>query len=292
MTSPYGAYAEPGEPRVAARASVADDALVLPVSITAGIGNGGPRFGQDVWDLSGFVPRTTRLTRVDFKTLADPLQCRTAKEFLYSRIDRAVATNQVSASCRPMKMTASYNELAKVRRVLGDLERAGAARLAEVERQHLEEVLARWKLHPSGAAGLVSVVKHLFAHGPFLTDRLAVVPWPGRNANLVAGRTVPAENATLRIPEQVMAPFLRAAVFYVETASADLLAARREIAALEAARAGRRLGRGAARAALERFVEDRRASGRGIPALAPQVRQKRPEAKLAGGGSCRRPTSS
>ena len=283
MTWPQAVHAEAHEHPGAAGANVDGDTLVLPAAITAASGDSGPRFGEDVWDVARFVPRTTRLTRVDFTTLADPSHRRTAREYLYSRINRAVPINQLSASARPMKITALCHEFTKLRTVLADLEKVGAARLAEARREHLEQVLVAWRRHPDGAAGLVGVVKHLGAHGPFLTDALSVVPWPGRPANLVAGRRVPVENATLRIPEEVMAPFLRAAVFYVETASADLLAAREEIAALERARAGRRLAPSEARMALESFIEARRGSGRGIPALPLQARHKRREARLAEG---------
>ena len=53
------------------------------------------------------------------------------------------------------------------------------------------------------------------AHGPFLTDKLTFMPWLGRTANQVAGRISPQENTTPRIPEDVIAPLLKAAVFYV-----------------------------------------------------------------------------
>ena len=53
------------------------------------------------------------------------------------------------------------------------------------------------------------------------------------------------ENTTPRIPEDVIAPLLKAAVFYVRTAAGDLLAAQAELAGLHAAIAGMpRLPRG------------------------------------------------
>ena len=51
----------------------------------------------------------------------------------------------------------------------------------------------------------------------------------------MAGRRPPAENTTPRIPEHLTAPLITAAVFYVETAAADLLAAGAEIARLRTA---------------------------------------------------------
>ena len=253
---------------------------MLPAAITAG---GGPRFGDDVWDVRGFVPRTTRMARVDFTCLADAGQRRTAREYLYSRLQRGIPANQLSGTARPMKLTGLYAEFWEIRTILTDLASAGAPRLADVTAGQLQEVLAAWKRHPDTAAGLVGVVKHLAAHGEFLTDRLAITPWPGRPASLVAGRRRPAENTTPRIPEHLTAPLITAAVFYVETAAADLLAAGAEIARLEQARAGRRLAPAAARTRLEAFIQTRRDAGRGIPALPRQALHKAPGALISDG---------
>jgi len=255
-------------PRVSVTsACVADDAHVLPGAITAGHSDRGPRFGDDVWDVRGFVPRTTCATRIDFVTLDDLAGRRTAKEYLYSRIHRGIPANQCSGTARPMKITRLVGEFNEVRIILAGLSRAGAPRLAEVTREHLDEVLATWKHSPDAAARLVGVVKHIAAHGEFLTDRLGITPWPGRPANLVAGRVYSGENATPRIPEDITAPLLQAALFYVETASADLIAARAELTALKAARAAHHHGPGGTRTALENFVERRRGAGRGLPAI-------------------------
>lgn len=252
-------------------ATVEAGSRVLPGHITAGHAQAGPRFGDDVWDVRPFVPRTTRTARVDFTTLTGPGQVRTAKEYLYSRIHRGIPANYLGAASRPMKITNLYGEFGEVRTILRDLAAAGAPRLADVTSEHLQAVLAGWRHCPDTAAGLVGVIKHIAAHGPFLTDRLIIIPWPGRGANMVAGRVSAQENTTLRIPEHITAPLIKAAVFYVETAAGDLLAARAEISALAAASAGIRLGKGQARGRLEAFIAARRGAGRGIPALPRQT---------------------
>ena len=258
-------------------------AFVLPVSLTAGRDGRGPRFGDEVWDVRPFVPRTTVLTRADFATITDHRQRRTAREYLYSRINRAIAANQMSGTARPLKITSLYGEFREIRRILADLAAAGAATLAEVTRDHLETVLAVWKRHPATGAGLVGVVKHLAAHGAFLTDRLAITPWPGRGADQVAGRIRSQENTTPRIPENVTAPLIKAAVFYVETAAGDVLAARAELARLRTATQNIRHPPGTVTSQLEAFIDGRRASGRGIPALPVQTRCKRPDAVVVDG---------
>jgi hypothetical protein len=79
-------------------------------------------------------------------------------------------------------------------------------------------------------------------------DRVTIHPWPGRTSAAVTGRTRSAENATDRIPEHITGPLIKAAAFYVQTASGDILAARGEITTLQANRQHRRLGRGDAEA--------------------------------------------
>ena len=260
------AAAVPAAGAPAPECSVAPDTLVLPARITGGRRGDSPRFADDVWDVTAFVPWTTEGSRIDFTTIADPGQRRTAKEFLHSRINRAVPVGGTTA--KPMKITNLLAEFREVRAILADLAAAGALRLADVTPALLAGVLSRWRTTSAvAAAGKAGVVRHMAAHGPFLTDRLTFMPWLGRTANQVAGRIPPEENTTPRIPEDVIAPLLTAAVFYVQTAAGDLLAARAELAGLHAAAAGiGRLTSGQARARLESFVQARSQESRGIPA--------------------------
>jgi len=276
MTAAAAAGAFPAAGPPALECSVAPDALVLPARITDGRRGDGPRFADGVWDVTAFVPWTTRGSRIDFTTIADPGQRRTAKEFLHSRINRAVPAAGTTA--RPMKITNLLGEFHEVRAILADFAAAGAPRLADVTPALLAGVLSRWRTTSVvAAAGKAGVVRHMAAHGPFLTDKLTFIPWLGRTANQVAGRVSPQENITPRIPEDVLAPLLKAAVFYVQTAAGDLLAAGAELAGLRAATDGMaRLTSGQARARLENFVRARSREGRGIPAQrgsSPEARQ-------------------
>jgi hypothetical protein len=261
MTAPHATTAAV----VTRPAIVSADSAVLPDHITAGHNDSGPRFGDNVWDVRPFVPRTAATTRVDFTTLTDPDHVRTAKEYLYSRIRRGIPTNKLAGAARPMKITGMANEFQEIRIILRDLTTVGAPRLAEVTREHLETVLARWRRCPDTAAGLVGVVKHIAAHGQFLTDRMSIAAWPSRGANLLAARRPPRENTTLGIPEQITAPLVTAAVFYIETAVGDLLAAQAEIAALQAAVADVHLDPGQAKDRVKAFIQARHSAGRGIP---------------------------
>jgi len=278
---PTAALASDGDPEAAAAGAVDDAAFVLPAAIRAGHQLDGPRYGDDVWDISAFVPRTAKMTRIDFTAIADPRHARTIREYLHSRLNRGIPANQLSGTARPMKLTSLYGEFTEARLILRQLAVVGALTLAEVTPRHLEQILAGWKPLPDTAAAKVGTVKHLAAHGPFLTDRLGFTPWPGRPANQVAGRRIPRENTTPRIPQEVMTPLLQAALFYVQAVAGDLRNAQQEISRLHEACAQVSLRPGEARARLEAFIAGRARAGRGIPA-APHA-GKAPGAVIADG---------
>ncbi|MFE1250556.1 hypothetical protein [Streptomyces sp. NPDC058766] len=204
---------------------------------------------------------------------------RAAKEYVASRLSRG------SLGLGPLKATAAAAELRTFVAVIKDLRDVGAPRLSDVDRAHLDAALKKWKSSPHTAVRNVTFLKHLSAHGPFLSeDRLGVLPWNGRSAYGIVGlQRVKGENTTPRIPEEVLAPLLRAAVFYVETASGDILAAQREVSALEAARKGRNLGHGQARARVLALIAERRAAGRGIPAVPRETAHTVPDAVVVDG---------
>ncbi len=252
--------------------AIADDDYVLPALLTARQAERGPRFGDDHWDLRPFVPRTERQARIDFTTLVDRVAIVTLKEYLYSRLRRAVPVGQLSTqSTRPAKLTSLVGEFNALRFILATLAEAGVPRLSQASQEDLDAVVAACLDRPAWASVLVRTIRHLAAHGPFLSlDRLAIHPWPGRSDSGVTGTLRREENATARIPEHIAGPLIKAAVFYVETASADLFAARQEVAALQAVRAARGarfIGRHGAGEAIEAFIAARRATGRAIPAL-------------------------
>ncbi|MFI6963518.1 hypothetical protein [Streptomyces sp. NPDC050255] len=259
--------------------SPAASEYALPERLTRGMPSRGPLLSEDVWDLRCVLPRTWRTWRLDFRQIGDPMTRRTAKEYVASRLHRG------SLGLGPMKATVAAGELRVFIAVMCDLREVGAARLSAVGRTHLDAVLTRWKPSPGNAVRNITLLKHLAAHGPFLSqDRLNLLPWNGRSAYAVAGvRRVRGENATPRIPEEVLAPLLRAAVFYVETVGGDILAAQREIAALEAARKGRNLGHGQAHERVLAFIAERREAGRGIPALPLETAHTVPDAVTVGG---------
>lgn len=288
MSHPAAVTAGPAhQPATTARTghAIAHDGDALPEPVTAGHADRGPRFGDDVWDLREFLPRTATHARIDFTTLADPIAVTTAKEYLHSRLRRAIPTSRLSgSSTRPVKVTALVGEFHRLRVILAALSAAGAPRLAQVTTAHLDTVLATWTAHPGWATQLVRVLKALAGHGRFLSaDRLPITPWPGRPATAVTGTVRADENLTDRIPEHITGPLIKAAVFYVTTAGHDILAARVEITTLQAARQARHHDRGDAKRALDTFIAARRAAGRAIPALPYTVDHKRPGSPVRDG---------
>jgi hypothetical protein len=273
------------EPYRSSAGIIADDAYALPEALTAGNPSRGPHFGEDLWDLRPFVPRTTRHARIDFTTLSDLIALITVKEYLYSRLRRAIPNGHLSAlSTKPPKLTGLVGEFNALRFVLATLTSVGAPRLSGVTQEHLDAVLATCVDSPNWARRLVRVIRHLAGHGPFLTsDRLTIHPWSGRTSRVVLGPPRGQENITDRIPEHIAGPLVKAAVFYVEIASTDILAARQEIASLQAARSARALGHGRASHAVETFIAGRRAAGRAIPALPLDKLHKCPGATVLGG---------
>lgn len=231
-----------------------------------------PVFGDDVWQLGWAqtrrnVPPATLV--VDFRRIADPVQRLTAKEFLYARLNE-----RITGIKRSLPVQVARQELNFLLALFAylDCEQEGM-RLGAVT----QDVLDAYRLwcqrgghgdgRPIRAAAVASYISlpiRLALCGGFLThDRLELVPWRGRTAYVVAGVVEPTENATPRIPEDVLAGLLRWSTFYVEVAAVDILGAGAEIAAME----DRQADPGQSAEKLERWLSGRRTGGRGIPAM-------------------------
>ncbi|MFE2949637.1 hypothetical protein ACFXHK_21755, partial [Embleya sp. NPDC059267] len=279
---------------------------VLPEVVTTTATGRGPRFGDDLWDFTPFVPRTVTTARLRFHRLSDPMAALGAKEYFHSRITRVIPTRRRSSDTgRPMKLTWVGNEFSRYMLIVDALAELGVTRLADATQDDLDTVLKAWLatvnpgtipggphtpgrrkevLAPRTVSTRISTLQHMGAHRRFVTaDKLSFDPWPGRPAlHLVKHIGDDEENATPRIPEPTLAATLKAAVFYISTAGADILAAKTELARLAAATRPR-LASGEATARLRAFVERRRAEGRGIPALPKRLSYRAPGARIVDG---------
>ncbi|MFD6045205.1 hypothetical protein ACFWG7_28380 [Streptomyces koyangensis] len=257
----------------------APDDYVLPNRLTRDHACRGPRFGDDVWDLGEFFPRTAASGRIDFLRFEAGLHRQTAKEFIYSRLRRRTGRTH-----GPMKPTSAPAQCTRLVSLFRDLREVGIRRLQDVEAGHLEALVARWEAQgPHAVVSKVNLLKHLSGHGPFLTgDRLAIVPWPHRSAKQVAKLETQRENSTPRIPEEIMRPLLSAALFYVQVASRDLLAARALLERLREEQPKNDIELVQTRGRLDAFIAERRALGRGMPALPIEYRGRSSAAVVDG----------
>ncbi|MER7180375.1 hypothetical protein ABT404_13005 [Streptomyces hyaluromycini] len=185
---------------------------------------------------------------------------------------------------RPMKLTGFYKATQYAYRVISDFQGLGAGRLADARPEHFIAARAQWKkISPDTASSLITAAKHLFLHSPFLTaDRLTMCPWIGRSSNQLAGRKIDREeNATRRIPEYISGPLLQAAVFYVETASRDILAARAEVAAYKrAAKERPRCTEADVTRRLNQYIDELRDSASPLPSVPLKDRHTCPDATV------------
>ncbi|MGV9758339.1 hypothetical protein ACWDUC_21255 [Streptomyces tricolor] len=258
------------EPLVSAY--VAEHALVLagrPLRADAGPS---PRFGDDIWMMAAayHLPNHHKgQSTITFTTIEDPVWRLTAKEYVFSRLTK------ITEGCKRLPSVVTvcreFRELRKLFVFLAD--RRPGMRLRDLTD---DTVLNAFLDHRS--AGMKPEFQQqergrvkwfltlLFRTRESITfDRLERLPWDGRASKHVVG-TRPPENSTRRIPPQVLAPYLRGALFYIRTASKDILAALEEQERINQPVSDANKSHRAAGQTLQAFIERRRRGGRGMPA--------------------------
>jgi hypothetical protein len=229
------------------------------------------RFGDDVWNLDPAIFHVTArnaFRTIGFTDIACPVERLTAKEYIYAWLNERLPDR--SGRLRPLSARAA---LAALRQFMAFVrERESRFDAALIDQDLLDAYLAHQKnrsVLPSRVAACLRPAVQLHRLARFLTHggpRFA--PWKGTPAYKVAGcGGRPYENMTPRIPEPVIGALLRWSLRYVELFSADILAARDELDALEAAYAARPryARRGSVEGRLADWIEVRRQAGRGIP---------------------------
>ncbi|MER8785510.1 hypothetical protein NKI72_20815 [Mesorhizobium sp. M0437] len=237
-----------------------------------------PRFGDDHWDLGAAIFRVNARYsnyRLNFTRITDPVTRRLAKEYVIARLRIHVPGYRA-----PCGATSAIRLLHYVQHFAAFLiARIGAVDLSRIHQALLNAYLIHardsGRRTPHETVKYVEVPIDLHHLSPWLTGGgIGFLPWRGRAAHRVAGRPpAPAENATPRIPEPIIGAMLRWAHKYVEVYAPDILVARTELDALEA-RCARliardtRTGRAVAktyRARVAKWLDARRAAGRGVP---------------------------
>ncbi|WP_095084958.1 hypothetical protein [Mesorhizobium sophorae] len=237
-----------------------------------------PRFGDDHWDLSAAIFRVNARYsnyRLNFAGIADPATRRLAKEYVIARLRIHVPGYRA-----PCGATSAIRLLRYVQHFAAFLcTQLGVVDLGRIDQALLDAYLAHardgGRRTPHETVKYVEVPIDMHHLSPWLTGGgIGLLPWRGRAAHRVAGRPpAPAENATPRIPEPIIGAMLRWALKYVEVYASNILAARAELDALEArgarlmardARTGRAVAK-TYRARVAKWLDARRAAGRGVP---------------------------
>ncbi len=237
------------------------------------------RFEDSTWDLSPAVFReNARVCHVTahFDGIEDASVARTLREFLYARLNFDIPGHR--GRLPPGSIRQLFNRARRFLKFVA--EKKGNCNLARVDQATLDayrnHLTADPQRRPIQVAHLLEVVvdlHHFRDHMP--SGGLVLLPWKGRSAHVVAGsKQTAGENKTPRLPEAVIAPLLQWSLKYITVFSADILAARAELEALEerhrtlvtedrrfspSTRKQRRRQR------LITYLDQLRANGRGVP---------------------------
>ena len=236
-----------------------------------------PRFGDDRWDLSAIadIPAYARqpsLLIVDWTTVADQAWRLCAKELGLALLQPQVGLEHRLAGARRSRLPPHElaHQLTFWRRWFDWLERHGVHRLSEVTQVHCDAWLAgrRAQIDPTALRGEVANIRRFADYRPILTAdsyREGFRPWAAKSAAKVAGLKPRGENVTPVIADDVFGPLLAAALFLVQVAGPDVVAARAEWRRLKAQA---RLG-GSIEDRLAQHLADLERSGAPLPELHP-----------------------
>jgi hypothetical protein len=197
-------------------------------------------FGEEVWDFGAVPDRPAYLPAhclvVRFDRITQPRWRLTVKELLCARLyptHPAVASSVPNRRRRPAPLGEAFARVLLYKRWLDWLAEHGITSLGEVRQEHCDRYYntrAR-EIAPSALSAMVILpLRELADYGPVLTDHYpeGFRPWGHRRPCHITGLPTRRPNATPVIPQQVLDPLLAGALFYVETAGNDILAAREE----------------------------------------------------------------
>ena len=206
-----------------------------------------PRFGDDRWDFRGHPSAIDKANeqgwKYDWTVISNPMYALAMREFAMGRMNRPHRLPAVTRLLWPPSTTIMY--LRALEPFFTWLEaRCPGTPLGAVGQDDLDlyakTVLTGRGGHSSKTARL-RAVQTFFAYfwvaatSDHPDDRLdlsfasELLPWRGKPVSRILGRERRDQNRTPRVPPEVMDPLLRWALFYIEVASADILAAHREL---------------------------------------------------------------
>jgi hypothetical protein len=195
-------------------------------------------FEDSTWDLSPAVfrenARVCHIT-VHFDSITEASVERTLREFLYARLNFDIPGHRnrlPPASIRQLfNRTRRFLEFVAARNGGCDPKQVDQATL-DAYRNYLTADPQRRSIQVAHLLEAVVDLHHFREHMP--SGGITLLPWKGRSAFLVAGaRQATGENKTPRLPEDVIAALLKWSLKYITVFSADILAARAELATLQ-----------------------------------------------------------
>jgi len=206
-----------------------------------------PRFGDDRWDFRAHphaIDKAHEATwAYDWRRVSNPAHALAMREFAMGRMNRPLALPGVGRYTWPPSTALLY--LRSLEPFLAWVATHLAGKPLEAVDQGDLTVYAKKVLSGRGGQSykysLLRAVQVFFAYftvvasSEHLGDRFELslvtelVPWAGKPVTSVIGRDRRDQNRTPRVPPTVMDPLLRWALFYVEVAAEDILAAHREL---------------------------------------------------------------
>ncbi|TXG96429.1 MAG: integrase [Nevskiaceae bacterium] len=235
------------------------------------------RYGDDRWDLNPAVFRENARSSdatVDFGVIDDPKIAEALRDYLYVRLNTDLPGYKMRATPvnvrRLFRSARGFLDFVKTAYGVFDLRRVDQALLDDFAR------FLRRGRRPVIVMQLLGIVFDLYIFRNHLTvAKLSFEPWDGRKPAEVAGYRFRAEeNRTPRIPEAVIKPLLALSLKYVTVFAPDILAARKELLALEQqhkaltaedALTPRNERRARRQARLHAYLDERRRQRRSIP---------------------------
>ncbi len=263
-------------PRSAASEGLESNLRAQSLPVLARAGEAGPVFGDDYWDLSGAgLPARVRASDawLNFGSIADPHWRLMAKEYFWARLNEPVEGSRLLPPQSARAEFAAFSLFCRWMLDPGAHPSRFRPTLSSLNRAHLDSFVQALRDGYTGrplAAGTLGIylrlVERLYDYSGFFShDGLAFHPWRHRSSWRIAGGERVGENKRPRIPPDVLGPFLRWCLFYVEVASRDILAGLAELERLRCNAAvllpsGDEMSR-----RIEEWAAARRARRQGVP---------------------------
>ena len=228
-----------------------------------------PCFGDDVWDLSAVadIPAASRFpgVRVDWSGITQPVWRLCAKEVAIGLLQPLVGLEHRIPRARrsPLPVQDLRPHVNMWKAWFGWLNEHGVDRLADVTQAHCDAWLAGRPR--SAVASEVTAIRRfddyrlLVSHDSY---REGFRPWAAKSAAAVGGGSRRGENRTPVIPDEVFGPVLAGALFLVQVAGPDVVAARAEWIGLQS-----RVPQPNVDANLASYLDGLRRDGRSLPEL-------------------------